>query len=122
VKRLGWRPAHHDPHLTGVAHTPHGARPLRDHLDLVEKKIGRPPASIGLTVVDGQNRHYLSASEGQTTALTDTGKGTVLDRGQLEGSPLGGPEAITSKIRGARFASPVAAHPFDHPSTLDAHL
>jgi len=56
------------------------------------------------------------------TALTDTGKGTVLDRGQFDGSPLDGPEAITWKILGARFASPVAARQFDHLPARYAYL
>jgi len=41
--------------------------------------------------MDGQNRHYLSVSEGQMTASADTRKGTVLDRRPLDGSPLGVP-------------------------------
>jgi len=57
------------------------------------------------------------------TALTDTGgMGTVGDRGQLDGSPLDGLEALTWRTRGARFASPVAARQFDHRPARYAHL
>ena len=69
VKELGRRPAHHDLHLFGVEHAPHEARPLGDHLDLVEEEIGTSLACLGVRAIEGLEQPVEQAVGGGLQAV-----------------------------------------------------